>query len=78
MIEEGDFWHIQESAIEKHAIDLIVLGTSGRSGAAKFFLSSRAEGIFRRAPLPGIDNCPASAGNHREVVSLRRVFSPPI
>ena len=50
MIEEGDFWRILESAIEKQQIDLIVLGTRGRSGAAKFFLGSRAEEIFRQAP----------------------------
>jgi nucleotide-binding universal stress UspA family protein len=50
MIEEGDFWPILESAIEKQKIDLIVLGTRGRSGAAKFFLGSRAEEIFREAP----------------------------
>jgi nucleotide-binding universal stress UspA family protein len=49
MLEEGDFWRILESAIEKQEIDLIVLGTRGRSGAAKFFLGSRAEEIFRKA-----------------------------
>ena len=50
MIEEGDFWQILKSVIEKEEIDLIVLGTRGRSGAAKFFLGSKAEGIFREAP----------------------------
>lgn len=50
ILEEGDLWKILESAIEKQEIDLIVLGTRGRSGAAKFFLGSRAEEIFRRAP----------------------------
>ena len=37
-----------EIRIEKQAIDLIVLGTRGRSGAAKFFLGSKAEGFFVR------------------------------
>ena len=49
-IEEGDFWRILESVIEKQKMDLIVLGTRGRAGAAKFFLGSRAEAIFRKAP----------------------------
>lgn len=50
MIEEGDFWHILKSTIERRRIDLIVLGTRGRSGAAKFFLGSKAEEILREAP----------------------------
>src|SRR5271155_386220 len=36
IIEEGDFWQILKSAIEEQRIDLIVLGTRGRSGTAKF------------------------------------------
>jgi nucleotide-binding universal stress UspA family protein len=50
MIGEGDFWQILKSTIEEQAVDLIVLGTRGRSGAAKFFLGSKAEEIFREAP----------------------------
>ena len=50
MIEEGNFWDVLKTSIEKHKIDLIVLGTRGRSGAGKFFLGSRAEEIFRQAP----------------------------
>ncbi|MFZ3329489.1 MAG: universal stress protein [Candidatus Acidiferrales bacterium] len=50
IIEEGDFWQNFENAIEKHHTDLIVLGTHGRSGAAKFLLGSNAEEIFRRSP----------------------------
>jgi nucleotide-binding universal stress UspA family protein len=49
MIEEGDFWQILKSAIEEQRIDLIVLGTRGRSGMAKFFLGSKAEEVFREA-----------------------------
>ena len=36
MIEEGNFWEILQSAIETKKIDMIVLGTRGRSGAGKF------------------------------------------
>jgi nucleotide-binding universal stress UspA family protein len=50
IIEEGDFWQILKSAIEEQKIDLIVLGTRGRSGTAKFFAGSKAEEIFREAP----------------------------
>ncbi|MGA7625931.1 MAG: universal stress protein [Candidatus Acidiferrales bacterium] len=50
LIAEGNFWEILQSAVETHKIDLIVLGTRGRSGAGKLFLGSKAEEIFRQVP----------------------------
>ncbi|MFZ0038402.1 MAG: universal stress protein, partial [Candidatus Acidiferrales bacterium] len=47
LVEEGEFWGILKSTIEKNKIDLIVLGTRGRSGARKLFMGSTAEKIFR-------------------------------
>jgi nucleotide-binding universal stress UspA family protein len=47
-------WPAVEEAIAKHGIDLIVLGTSGRTGGSKWLLGSVAEEIFRRAPVPVI------------------------
>lgn len=60
MIEEGNFWDILKSAIEKYKIDLIILGTRARSGAGKFFLGSRAEEIFREAPCAVLSVGPRS------------------
>ncbi len=37
---------------EKHAIDLIVIGTHGRTGVARALLGSVAERIVRTAPCP--------------------------
>jgi nucleotide-binding universal stress UspA family protein len=45
-------WSAVEQAIEEHEVDLIVLGTHGRTGAKKFLLGSVAEEIFRRSPVP--------------------------
>lgn len=50
LIEEGDLWSILAATVEKNKIDLIVLGTRGRSGVKKFFLGSSAEEVFRQAP----------------------------
>ena len=36
----------------KKNADLIVMGTSGRRGPAKFFFGSTAEGVLRGAPVP--------------------------
>jgi len=60
LIEEGGFWTVLESALKKYAIDLIVLGTHGRTGAKRFFLGSLAEEIFRKAPCPVITIGPSS------------------
>jgi nucleotide-binding universal stress UspA family protein len=74
MIEAGDFWRILQSAIEQQEIDLIVLGTRGRSGAAKFLLGSRAEEIFRKAPCavltigPHSHAKPPRGGEFREIL----------
>jgi nucleotide-binding universal stress UspA family protein len=52
LIEEGNLYATVLDVIEKNKIDLIVLGTSGRTGVAKFFLGSIAEEILRQAPCP--------------------------
>ena len=38
--------------IEEHQIDLLVLGTHGRTGVGKLFIGSVAEEVFRRAACP--------------------------
>jgi nucleotide-binding universal stress UspA family protein len=45
-------WLSVKRAIREYGIDLVVLGTHGRTGAKKFFLGSVAEEIFRRSPVP--------------------------
>jgi nucleotide-binding universal stress UspA family protein len=52
MIDEGDLWSNVAAAIEGCNIDLIVMGTRGRSGIGKLLLGSVAEEIFRQAPCP--------------------------
>jgi nucleotide-binding universal stress UspA family protein len=47
-----DVWEAVQRAIETNHIDLIVMGTHGRTGAKKFFMGSVAEEIFRRSPVP--------------------------
>ena len=53
VIERGiGIWDAVKAEIETHEIDLLVLGTHGRTGAEKLLLGSVAEEIFRRAPIP--------------------------
>jgi len=53
LVERGiEVWPAVRRAIEEDNVDLIVLGTHGRTGAEKLLLGSVAEEIFRRSPVP--------------------------
>ncbi len=52
-VERGlGVWPPVKDAIKEYAIDLIVLGTHGRTGFQKLLLGSVAEEIFRRSHVP--------------------------
>jgi nucleotide-binding universal stress UspA family protein len=63
-----------QQAIAEHAVDLVVLGTHGRTGAEKFLLGSVAEEIFRLSPVPvltigpGVQNGAHSGGRFHRVL----------
>jgi len=52
LIGEGPLWPVTLGFIEEHQVDLVVVGTHGRTGARKMLLGSAAEEIFRLAPCP--------------------------
>ncbi len=53
IVEQGiGVWDAVQQATKTYKIDLIVLGTHGRTGAEKFLLGSVAEEIFRRSHVP--------------------------
>ena len=52
MIGQGNIWDVVSKFIEEKKIDLIVLGTRGRTGLEKALLGSVAEQILRQAPCP--------------------------
>jgi len=53
IVERGTgVWPAIAAAIKEYAIDLIVVGTHGRTGAQKLLLGSVAEEIFRRSTVP--------------------------
>jgi nucleotide-binding universal stress UspA family protein len=74
-------WPAVEEAVAKHRIDLIVLGTSGRTGGSKWLLGSVAEEIFRRSSVPVITVGPFVRSESRSDGRFGRVlfatdFSP--
>lgn len=80
-ISEGNFWEVLQSTIEAHKVDLIVMGTRGRSGIRKFLLGSKAEEVFRQAPCavltvgPSASPLPPHAGEFTEILYATD-FSP--
>jgi nucleotide-binding universal stress UspA family protein len=51
-VSEGDLWLTLTDIVRQQNIDLIVIGTRGRTGVGRALLGSVAEEIFRRAPCP--------------------------
>jgi len=52
ILGKGGVWPAMEPVIKEKGIDLVVAGTRGRTGFAKFVLGSQAEEIFRQATCP--------------------------
>jgi nucleotide-binding universal stress UspA family protein len=63
LIEEGDIAAELKNAIEKNSVDLVVLGTHGRSSIGKLLLGSIAEEIFRTTECPVL-----TVGPHSEAI----------
>jgi nucleotide-binding universal stress UspA family protein len=71
---------VLEPVISHHSIDLIVLGTHGRTGFQKLLLGSAAEEIFRRSTVPVLTIGPdvrksTSADGHFRSVLFATDFS---
>jgi nucleotide-binding universal stress UspA family protein len=60
IVGEGEIWHGLAPIVKENNIDLIVVGTHGRSGLAKVLLGSVAERIFRHAYCPVLTVGPKS------------------
>jgi nucleotide-binding universal stress UspA family protein len=52
VIGEGNIWDVVSNLIKEKEIDLIILGTRGRTGIGKTILGSVAEQILRQSPCP--------------------------
>jgi nucleotide-binding universal stress UspA family protein len=81
LIEEGDLWSNLAKAIQEKKVDLIVMGTRGRSGVGKFLLGSSAEEVFRQAPCPVLTVGPHSPAKGPQGGEFTRIvfatdFSP--
>ncbi|MBI3406504.1 MAG: universal stress protein [Acidobacteria bacterium] len=74
LIGEGPLWPVTLSFIEEHQVDLVVVGTHGRTGARKLLLGSAAEEIFRLAPCPVLTVGPHVTARPPEKARIRRLL----
>lgn len=51
-MERGEVWPVVSRIVDEERIDLVVLGTRGRTGLGKLMLGSIAEKIFRKVACP--------------------------
>jgi nucleotide-binding universal stress UspA family protein len=70
----GSLWNEMDDMIQSRCIDLIVIGTSGRTGAAKVLLGSVAAEILRRAPCPVLTVGPQCTGSAKEHLKMHEII----
>lgn len=74
-IERGTgIWDSLDRAVKDYKIDLIVLGTHGRTGAQKLLMGSVAEEVFRRSPVPVLTIGPRAGGGVHRAAKFHRVL----
>jgi nucleotide-binding universal stress UspA family protein len=73
VIGDGNIWEVMSNLIEQKEIDLIVLGTRGRTGLGKVILGSIAEQILRQSPCPVLTVGPHVNPWSDEYVKMREI-----
>lgn len=61
-VREGEVWESLSDIIRTHEIDLLIVGTHGRTGVEKLVLGSKAEEILRQATCPVLTVGPKIGG----------------
>jgi nucleotide-binding universal stress UspA family protein len=80
-VGEGDLWPTITNMVRQQSIDLIVIGTRGRTGVGRALLGSVAEEIFRRAPCPVLTVGPHVSKDTQRRLEMKEIlyttdFSP--
>jgi nucleotide-binding universal stress UspA family protein len=73
-ILRGNICNALEQIIRERAIDLLVVGTHGRTGVRKLVMGSVAENLIRRAPCPVLSIGPNVSGTPDGVAKFRRIL----
>lgn len=74
LVGEGEVWDFIANVIEEREIDLVVIGTQGKSGLEKFMLGSVAELIFRQANCPVLRIGPHAVANNTDAWEMTNIL----
>jgi nucleotide-binding universal stress UspA family protein len=74
LLGQGELWTVFSQLIEEHEIDLIVVGTHGRTGLKKMLIGSVAERVFRLASCPVLTVGPKVPHETVEEAEPRRIL----
>jgi nucleotide-binding universal stress UspA family protein len=72
---DGEISGVLESFVRDHKIDLMILGTRGRTGISKFLLGSIAQEIFHFVSCPVLTVGPWSRGATRQLQLNKVLFA---
>jgi nucleotide-binding universal stress UspA family protein len=75
LVRSGEVWPVLAEMISERTVDLVVIGTHGRSGVRKIVLGSVAESIFRRCPCPVLTVGPNIRGQDPRL-GPQRILAP--
>jgi nucleotide-binding universal stress UspA family protein len=76
LVCHGDVWQELERVITEHQIDLIVLGTKGKTGLRKLALGSVAEAVFQNATCPVLTVGPCAPADPPLHAKLSHILYP--
>jgi len=76
LIRKGDISKELSRIVDEERIDLIVLGTHGRTGISKVLMGSVAEEIFRQSACPVLTVGPNVCGEPAVAVEMRTILYP--
>ena len=74
LMKVGDVWQVLSKLIKQAGIDLLVLGTHGRTGMSKILMGSVAEEIFRQAQCPVLTVGPEVRARNAEAVRFKKIL----
>ena len=73
-VTEGDLWPTINEIVDKQKVDLIVMGTHGRTGVSRALLGSAAEEIFRKSSCPVLTVGPRVSPNTERRLAMKQIL----
>ncbi len=76
LLKQGPLWDVIANMTDKYRVDLIVLGTHGRTGLSRLAMGSVAEEIYRRAFCPVLCVGPKVPQETQKSPEFHRILFP--